>query len=211
MTPNARGQGSSGIPIVKFKGSQDPKLPNANKQGDKTLPDICLFTKPAWHIPYQHTDHKWRKVEDFKSKFESELLFANFARGLSRTRRSPRLHTMLRNFVRPFATFRDFALRRCATLSKIIANDRKISIHMTSLFFVPRNLPRPFTTFRDFGPRLWPRLCQTVGSRRGLARTQFGSFYRLRFYRLRLAYMPILSRMLDRRATFGSMTDAPPF
>jgi hypothetical protein len=43
-----------------------------------------------------------------------------------------------------FATLRDFI--------KIIANDRKTSIHMTSLFFVPR----PFATFRDLSQLFRP-------------------------------------------------------
>jgi hypothetical protein len=63
--------------------------------------------------------------------------------------------TLARDVARLYATFRDFPRLCFATLRdffKIIANDRKTSIHMASFFFVPR----PPATFRDL-----PRLCAT--------------------------------------------------
>jgi hypothetical protein len=54
-----------------------------------------------------------------------------------------------RNVERLYATFRDFPRRCVARLRdfiKLIANDRKTSIHMTYFFFVIR----PSATFRNF-------------------------------------------------------------
>jgi hypothetical protein len=76
--------------------------------------------------------------------------------------------TIARDVARLYATFRDFS-QLCFTTSrdfiKIIANDRKTSIHMTSVFFVPR----PSANLRDLCSRLWPRLCEgQVQDRPGL-------------------------------------------
>jgi hypothetical protein len=81
----------------------------------------------------------------------------------------PKVATVARDIAQLCATFCDFPQLcfQVATVRdfiKIIANNRKTSIHMTSFFFVPRPLatvpPRHFVTFRDLGPRLWPRLCE---------------------------------------------------
>jgi hypothetical protein len=65
--------------------------------------------------------------------------------------RLPRLHTTLRDFVRPSATFRDFGLRRCATLMNSLPMIVKLRFTWHhSVFFVLL----PSATFRDF-LRLW--------------------------------------------------------
>jgi hypothetical protein len=89
----------------------------------------------------------------FKSHSADHRLYHIIANGCKRPILDLKVATIARDVAQPCATFRDFPRLCLATLRdfrKIIANDCKTSIYMTSFFFVAR----PSATFRDFRPQL---------------------------------------------------------